>query len=424
MTTEFIKNKPLKYTLIGVGIVCAILLVTWLIVWAVTGNVNPFATVTQGSTSLESSTLSTESSTSRLGEKANIKIDECSIPTQVQMEECDVTSSVGLELLRVCSKTSNNIQYDDMMEDEKGATRYKTIGHCWSAFQEGFQTFFAPRPTTDIVIDLQNVSGQAYSMFLSTNESDDYADGFKPEQETAPNLQTMVAQYPSSSVPLVGEKPGAVLSVESPTFGFNLASPTEWKLHSDIGSWNPPSTVTDGLLRMCFQYVDYHFTLGGSAHTMRVYLSHPTIDMATKCYVNDSGQVFFIDIAEENNPVAKTSYEDCVKPLTFWNQPQINSWIGESSPSESEHVRMFKAFQIGLPIELVDKTIDLQELKNQSFTTNLLVDPSVSFREAKRSNGWNGQSWTETELIQNIAWLTIMFEIPGLNFKGLISVTE
>ena len=39
-------DKAIKYTLYGLAAVIVILIITWLIVWAVTGDVNPLANVT------------------------------------------------------------------------------------------------------------------------------------------------------------------------------------------------------------------------------------------------------------------------------------------------------------------------------------------------------------------------------------------
>lgn len=401
-------------------IVVFVLLLAWGIAWAVTGNLNIFAGSDSRTVTIESSSLA---SSSRSMDRTTVTVDSCSVPTEAKLAECGIQSNSDISLVRMCDVTDRDVDFIESYTDEKSAPSfYKQIGHCWTDGVPGWTGFFEPRGVNDLVINLDNISGKSYNMFLSTNETDDFANGFNPgEDQPEPNFETMIGQYDTTGTLLVGVKPGIALSSTTPTFDFNVSAPVSKKMTDDIKSWTAPTAANAGFLRMSTQYIDYSFTLNSKPQVVRLYINHPTYNMATKSVRGDDGIMYFVDISDPAAPVLKELYESCVKPLTFWNQPQSDGIEQGDNPMATNFITFFKLFVIGMPIELVDRDVNFEALKTNKMSVNLVMDSTVSMRDSKIA-AWSSKSWSEAEIDANKEWMAIMFEIPGLNFKGDISV--
>ena len=356
----------------------------------------------------------------RIDDKEDITVNDCQVPTQTELTNCDINYSDQLSDLRICTSTKKGTRFIDVYDDEKGnKNHYKQIGHCWETGVIGWKAVFEPRGAHDHLFKLDSISGQAYSIFLSTSTSDDFSDGFDPGSAQQPAFESMVGQYGKTTTNIVGELPGTVLSTTTPTFEFNTKTPVPQDISDEIKNWVPPTNIPKGLLRIAVQHIDYHFMLNANSQTIRLYINHPVYNMATKSFKGTDGQFYFVDISDPQNPVAKVNYTDCVKPLSFWNQPHHDSPDQEEDIAAEEYKKFFKLFVIGLPIDLVDRDIDLEKLKTEEIGINLITDPTIAMRDSK-TVGWKGKVWSEAELDAEREWMAIQFDIPGLNFKGLI----
>jgi len=380
----------------------------------------------------------------------------CTIPTTSQLQTlCDLQLEEGADLskLRLCEHGESNVRFEDgeVKDDDGNPIYYSFHRECrGSGHNPTFYELYQRRGANDIIVPLDNVSGEMYGMYLCLSGTDLFAAGFDPganrESDFTDAFSSMVDGLPSSSISIVGNaRPGSDIDATSTKYKFNAQNPVEWGLNTIAANTTLPTSVTPqgpgvtthGVLRMITRHVDYTFTLSGSPQTVRLMITDPVVPMATKM-VKDAGGTFkFVDVNDADNPTLVTNYEDAVKPLNFWTQPHPANQGGDESKDSEEiaeeaaHVAMseayiaaFKSTMLGMPVELQNETLDLSALPtSKQVTVDLIPNSTIAFGSAKRTDGFGGKSWTAEELVTNRAMMALLFQIDNIAFRAKLTIS-
>ena len=339
------------------------------------------------------------------------------LTTALAAEECSFGQNVSqgdaatlAAMMKKCD-LSRDVHFDERGDDD---VYYSYAGDCWNTQD----IFFVQRGVTDIVVPLTNVSGKFHAMYLGLSPTDLFAQGFDPGPETtgqAAGFATMIEEFPTKSTSLVGVAPGTSLSETTELFDFNAVNPVAFSINDVTGATLPsvtreasttvPSAL--GVLRIAPMYADYDYGLNGDTHSFRVYINHPTIPMGVKAIwdgTDSAGQRIykFADITDPANPVLVTEYTDAC--VSFWNQPHG----GGEGPSDAELAQAaewqapFSSVVMGMPIEVVNDSVDFSQIQTKQCQLDLLLNSTVSFREAKE------QGFTEATLAANKAMMCLL----------------
>lgn len=443
---DWIKAHPYKTA--GIFVVVAAVVCLFLYLGGVFGGDNKLSTSSgsskSGTLSMEASSLgSSNARRAARSKKTEFAVKDCPAPTADQLLTCNVTAATGQV---ICSPEGEDIYIDD--EDSEG-NHYAFQTDCF--IDNRWYGIFAPRSSSAIVVTLENVSGEFYGMYVTT-EDDTFKAGFKPSGDdfnsgAEVKLSEMVVKLANAHT-LVGATPGDPITSTLTTYEFNATQPVAHQIELEDYSVLPSSVDTDvsvagntaGSLRFAVMYVTYTYTLAGQQMNLRLYINHPTIPMATKSiYDPSTGTYRFVDVTDPNAPTLVDDPSEATTLLTFWDQPhspngddipsdleedeleEITNQIAQEAAASEAYKSYFSTYVIPMPISMTNTTaVNFQEAETKSMSVDLVVDGSVSFRDAKESM-WGGQTWSEQQLVDNLAVQAMLFEINNLAFRSKVT---
>jgi len=358
-------------------------------------------------------------------------------------------SAAGTTPLAACPPVSEELQAqlhlppdclvcDHMPYDWHERTRDYHFHGVHQTAEKGPPKFiFVPRSADDLVISLENVSGEFSSGYFLHNpeEPDMWWDGFDPDtkEDVETHVQRMRDQI-GEAVCFVGDEAAPSSGCET-RFQFNAMDPFPIPMRSLSKAEKTKLAIISGpalqgCMRFSVDHCDYHFTLAGQPVRVRVLVANKEGEMGDKMLFID-GAFKWLDL--ETHQFVTTRNTNC---LSFWNQPHHEGEGGpppeeEGPPPEGEYysdeqhevmhaemVRLFAERRFGMPVELADEEVDFTRLGTHNAVIDLLVDTFVSFRGAVV------QGLTEQDLLNQPQKILELFDIPDVNFKAKITFTE
>lgn len=391
--------------------------------------------------------------------------------------DTDCTSGVGLseqqvavmvdqidrisdeEVARTC-KYCPAIQFDSVVGSDRHLWEFAGEIHGLNGPEA---LVMVPRGANDIVVDLVDISGEFFSMFLVPNEHM-WQSGFAGEVETSENGLTITEQVgqlqtaQDNGVLLVGDAVITDRTLDTPPFSFTAAGSSEIVLQKvttdvDLSVLNT-SDRKRGALFMASHSIVYTFRLDGQLRRIRVLLSAPGVKplMGVK-QVEKDGQWYFLD-----KRTSQLVLDEPDVPWSFWNQGQdeqkaaieeqldaLNEQLEQAEEDEDterqdeineEIVRMTEELatigdqreeetavtalfgvtkNYGMPIEVVGD-IDFNDFKTKTITMDLMTSGSVGFRDTKLTH-------TEKSLADEHILILQSFDIPDLSLTARFTST-
>lgn len=361
--------------------------------------------------------------------------EACTVPTDEEAQKYRLDPSREL----ICSQEMDHIELLQFRGFDVNLGKY----------------FYTQPGKSDLVVDLINVSGTYYSLYLTLVE-DYLSKGFNGGDQSGEfdldeikasiaamgtlhfdqfdATKTAILQGTNSPTPCTGTTGREGLD----TFTFDVANPTTTSLNPTLDfSQLVEQTISGeslaGCLRVSAKFVDYTVKVTDTfTAVIRVYLSDCEGRMGDKALVVN-GVPQWYDYEQKSMVTTRTD-----KVLSFWNQRFVQDQLGlipsdqkgedevitESGddPTQEDFIGAFRQHLIGMPITVTNSftTTDLKALAAKTKTLNLTIgnSPKVLFRDIK-SHPAVVAGGDAIELLQSKPELQLLYyDMPDLSLTA------
>lgn len=360
--------------------------------------------------------------------------DTCSTPTDAEMayftaEQQDTT------LLRICPPGQDGA-WDD--------TPASFVAYSRTLNKDLFEL---NNVDEDILVELQNVKGAYYNLYIKTKE-DMWSRGFAADSsttaETKVGLDAMVSHLatvdPTTLVVIQGT--GAATPCTSATardsielYTFNVVSPVDTELNSPLDlSKLTDATFNDsrlnGLLRLGFRYIDYVVKLNATtSSTIRVFGHDCQGKMGDKAFVTSDGTVQWYDHVAD--AMVTTRNDNC---LSFWNGNVVRQKLtgvdyeefGTDELLEQQYFSTaFRESLVGMTVTVNNASFSTATLKamtpSQKLKFKLSNTKYVKFRGILTVPGVTTENVTQ-QLIDNPKYQVVFYDMPDLSLSAELTI--
>lgn len=369
----------------------------------------------------EASTAPTSTSTFGLGESDSS--DMIVQSTWLHAPRFGTRSSA--EILASCHQNADQSYLCDTLPEEwfRLTEQYHFAGPVHdNAETSAPQMLFVPRGPQCVTLPLDNVTGTFFAVYLQF-ENDMWGNGFDvsvwPDRDIHAEVHAMETAV-SQAVVLVGADVVPHECRQQATYDFDALYPVSVPMNVVTDHLNQLDVVSGarlkGVVRMSAEFVDYHFRVAATEHKVRVLLTDCKGQMGDKLmYVN--GSFRWLDMATQQFTSVRN--ENC---LSFWNQQQFRSGPEEQKPEVQQErtrqalVEAFRVRRLGVPIELVNTSVDFRLLLEPGHRVrlDLIVDGHLSF--------FADDGFTEQALAGSPKEILMRFDIPDMNFKANVTI--
>jgi hypothetical protein len=259
--------------------------------------------------------------------------------------------------------------------------------------------------------------------------SGDFSEESVSEVETDMNLLLSDINQTEKTVVILGNKASFPTNSNStPEYKFDTRESFSYQMNAITDEEKNSLGVVkgdylQGFLRVAVANIDYHYTLDGKAFTFRVAVGGSSgAKMGEKLMLVD-GVFQFLDIGVIPH-VWVRNRSDAVKPLSFWNQNDMDEEQYEDNAIQKEADLLqakFSQLRIPMPFSVVmpngEETLDTKKIAGSGTTSmNIVVGGIVAFRDVLTDN------ITEAQLANDLIQQVIRFDIQDLNALIQLSI--